>query len=53
MWILKVEHAWVCPILSTYVLNQQEQNWTQCDIEILVKNFDNIEGKIVIKKFLF
>ena len=25
MCILKVEHAWVCPILSTYVLNQQDK----------------------------
>ena len=35
MCILKVEHARVCPILSTYVVNQHEQHWTQSDIEFL------------------
>ena len=35
MLILKVEHARVCPILSTYVVNQHEQHRTQSDIEFL------------------
>ena len=35
MCILKVEHARVCLILSTYVVNQHEQHWTQSDIEFL------------------
>ena len=33
MCILKVEHAWVCRILSTEVVNQHELCWTQSDIE--------------------